>query len=677
MKIKSIGIENFRKLKKIHFECNNSISTIVGPNGVGKSSILEAIRLVKATLLASFDSETQGTLQNMGLFSAQQNNYLLDNLFGDETKPVIIDLKIQLTSSELEYVRSQIPNLAILRLQNKMGQSNRLNLISFLSTPQGQSQLAAIGNETLSSLNEFEKEKIANVKLIVNQNSLRGENGFHQELVSFIMRKSNYTETLFSIFPADRSFPTGDVNIQLGQQDINLQIQSYSIQPNVKFQRLKAAIISYLMLNNNNVSKIQDEFDLIFKNLIPGKELMGIRLETITGKLSVLIKEPETKAVYDIDFLSSGEKGLLLTLFLLRKTVAKGGIVLSDEPELHLNPAVLKNIIPFLKEYICKEKDVQLILTTHSAEILASTKEDEALTLLHLINEETISPIYKKDNTEAQEAIRCLGIKTSDLLFNKGVVYLEGNTDEEFISEVLKGITTGFKIQSLGGRGIVEKEIKVLQDSDKLGQLEGYHVFVLDLDNRPTALSNTENVKVIQWDRYSFENYLLNNDILYDVVKELNPQSFPSNRAEFNREIQKIAFSQIEKIVLRESYGFLIPQSITLQKKEIETNDIETVSQLLFSKLQDGKGFFEVLEENSFKKMFREKIEAKITETTEDWEVHWKNKCKGKELLRNIYTQYKLINYTLFIKNLIRAIKSEDAEEWKLIKSKIDPIVKK
>lgn len=429
------------------------------------------------------------------------------------------------------------------------------------------------------------------------------------------------------------------------------------------------------MINNNDITSIRNDFKLIFDNLIPGKELLGIKLEEATGKLSVLIKEVQNNSVYDIDFLSSGEKGLLLTLFLLKRTMANGGIVLLDEPELHLNPAVCKNIIPFLKKYICIEKNVQVILTSHSPEILTSTKEDDELLLLHLISDKTITPIYKKDNSEAQEALKCLGIKTADLLFNKGVIYLEGTTDEDFINEIFKGYISGFKIQSLGGRTIIEKEIDILQKSDNNGDLDGFHVFIIDYDNKPSKNIDTKNVKIIQWDRYSFENYLLNLAILYDVVKENNPKKEIASRAEFSKKVKELAFKQIESIAILENYGLMIPQSISLDKKNIVDNTLENISDFLGEKIKDTQKYFEVFDINRWKNDFKEKISLKNKELNEDWEENWKVKCKGKDLLLDVYKYYELKNFKLFIRSLIQENKSQNSEEWKIIKSKIEPII--
>jgi hypothetical protein len=488
------------------------------------------------------------------------------------------------------------------------------------------------------------------------------------------LRSPVFSDTFFTVFPADRSFPTGDIAIQLGQNEINQQVNSYSIQPNTKFARLKAAIISYLMINNNDISPIQEDFRLIFDNLLPGKELEGINLEQRTGRVSILIKEIDTGATYDIDFLSSGEKGLLLTIFLLLRTVRSGGLILIDEPELHLNPSVCQNIIPFLKLSVCKNKNAQIFLTTHSAEILASTKDDDDCRLLHLIGETTISPIYKNDNEEAQEAIKSLGITTSDLLFNKGVIYLEGTTDDDYINETLKGKVTGYKIQSLGGRTVVENEIKILQTADAKKTLKGYHIFIIDFDNKPTTLKNTDNVKIIQWDRYSYENYLLNLEYLYEIVKDLNSSKAPSNRGEFNKDIKGLALEQIPPLAISEVVKVLVPSSPSITKKETSGLNALQIAQLVSSRIEILKGDLLAFEKEKWEIEYVNKVELKIAEIKGDWEENWKNKCNGKDLLLSIANKYKISNYKEFIKKLIQSNKSNDSEEWKILISKLQPL---
>ena len=46
MKIKSVDITNFRGLSKIETELEKPVSVIVGPNAIGKTSVLEALFLL-------------------------------------------------------------------------------------------------------------------------------------------------------------------------------------------------------------------------------------------------------------------------------------------------------------------------------------------------------------------------------------------------------------------------------------------------------------------------------------------------------------------------------------------------------------------------------------------------------------------------------------------------------
>lgn len=50
MKIKSITIENFKSYKKIKINCDDKFNIIIGPNNIGKSTIVEAILLWEACL---------------------------------------------------------------------------------------------------------------------------------------------------------------------------------------------------------------------------------------------------------------------------------------------------------------------------------------------------------------------------------------------------------------------------------------------------------------------------------------------------------------------------------------------------------------------------------------------------------------------------------------------------
>lgn len=71
------------------------------------------------------------------------------------------------------------------------------------------------------------------------------------------------------------------------------------------------------------------------------------------------------------------------------------GIILIDEPELHLNPAFCRRLLPFLIEECLVPMDRQAVICTYSPEILAMAFDDARCKLFNLVNPRLMSPILK------------------------------------------------------------------------------------------------------------------------------------------------------------------------------------------------------------------------------------------------------------------------------------------
>ena len=82
---------------------------------------------------------------------------------------------------------------------------------------------------------------------------------------------------------------------------------------------------------------------------------------------------------YPFDGLSSGQKEIISTLFLIWKyTKDEPGIVLIDEPELHLNAEWRRS---FIKNLFSMARNNQYIIATHSKDIFASGDENRRIML--------------------------------------------------------------------------------------------------------------------------------------------------------------------------------------------------------------------------------------------------------------------------------------------------------
>jgi len=569
MKISAVKIENLRGLESVSFESKSKAIVIVGPNATGKTTILESIRLIKSLLMPSYFNEATEVLQLMNVRSQHLQTINLPALMRDPKKMTRIDLTIDLSDDEIRYVDSHLDDLAARRLKSRLGASQGqgadLALIQLLSTKQGLDMLAGIKEKEISpEYTQIKTSKQIRPGLIIENRSsgIRGTRAIDQEIVSLLDQENLPTESLLSYFPADRAMPSGEVNIQIGANDSAAQLKTHIAHPNTKYSRLKQYIVNQFVRSEEERKQLVEDFKIIFENLLPGKSLEALRVSK-AGSLNVMIKEPKTGYSYDIDNMSSGEKGLILTFLLMKRNIAKGGIILVDEPELHLNPAVCKKIMPFMLEHILNQEDKQAIICTHSPEILGFAFEHSECSLMHLRSSTDISPILKKDKEEVYEALKRLGTDQSDVLFSKGTLFVEGPEDVDLIDVGFSDVVAGFKVKALGGRSEVEKEILVLQENEKKGLLDTCHAFLFDRDKIICKLSSTEKVKVKQWERYCIENYLLDPEILFDVMKDaLQDQGTLGSRGDFSKRLKDLSGTVLRKTIALEKYHARFPPEL-------------------------------------------------------------------------------------------------------------------
>lgn len=66
MRLAQFVAKNFRALEDVEVEFDNRVNVIVGPNAIGKTTVLEAIRFSKALLAPRTQNESQQTIMALG-----------------------------------------------------------------------------------------------------------------------------------------------------------------------------------------------------------------------------------------------------------------------------------------------------------------------------------------------------------------------------------------------------------------------------------------------------------------------------------------------------------------------------------------------------------------------------------------------------------------------------------
>jgi len=648
MKLKKVRIKNFRRLTDVEFSLNQNIGVIVGPNAVGKSSIFEAIRLAKAVLFARMQDELRNVLISLGATSAHffQNNFQIDTtaLTGDPSQPLRVTLFISFSDEEIASLQESKSSLARNLSSILLGRSQddpQFDLRAYFSTEQGKSSLENSMKEIERSLDSLVAEKSIEFFVEFANQQIQTSAPVNNIFVGFLEQRLSPDKAILSYFPADRSMPAGEVQIQIGPQDFKAQADSHLAHAGNKYGRLKQTIVNQAIVAGLQNRNIKEEFDSIFETLLPGKEFIGLNQKP-TGLMTVLVKDIVSGRVFDIDSLSSGEKGLILSFLLFKTASVSGSIILVDEPELHLNPAVCKKIIPYLAQTILKDTDCQFLISTHSVEILRDAYETPEAELFHLRNDKDVSPVLMQDTASVREAIERLGVNAAQALTAKGTLFVEGDTDVALLEAAFPEILAGVLVQPLHGRAEVEKSIRELQIEEQKGSLKDKQAFLYDKDRKPSDLQSTKLVRVEQLQKYCIENYLLDETTLYDLIVQ-NSGNPPESRGAFSKDIKQIALEQLDGVILDGLLSRYRNLRVGVKKDEIKRKSLEEVADIQLEKLRDiNQEISEFLAQKTWKQSFLIEFQQKKTDESLLWENDWKILCSGKVLFEGLRNKYQI-----------------------------------
>ena len=105
MKINHLEIHNFRAIDHVAIESDSTMVVIAGPNGCGKSCVLDAIRLAKSAYGGYDPNEYRNWL---GEFQIDPNSPTdMRKVLRDKTRSAKIRIAVSLHNSEKEYISAK------------------------------------------------------------------------------------------------------------------------------------------------------------------------------------------------------------------------------------------------------------------------------------------------------------------------------------------------------------------------------------------------------------------------------------------------------------------------------------------------------------------------------------------------------------------------------------------
>lgn len=377
VRLKSIDISNYRSCISTHFETNTALSALIGPNGSGKTNILQAILLLKKISSFRPGHRTSRNLERASTCSLRCSfeviegeitysariKYITNEFNNDELVDTEEHWEIHWsngTSEQLSYP------LAVVRAP---AQDSYFMWIEHMARLEQKKRLEAGDKKaTSASLSDLLGEKLEDIERQVSAESpSRRALG---RIASFISKISYYSASQFTS-PADcpAFFEIESENVfprRFGSQRTShsrFLKDLYSLK-----QNNKAGFGEYERLVG------ESGINLIEKLEFHRVELPSSDIEIRTG--GEIVKKQIKRMLIVPHFIINGTKlspaqlseGTFKTLaVVLYLATDKSDLLLLEEPEVCIHHGLLSSLIELIKSYSGQK---QIILTTHSDYVL-------------------------------------------------------------------------------------------------------------------------------------------------------------------------------------------------------------------------------------------------------------------------------------------------------------------
>ena len=369
MFLKSMTLHNFRCFSDLKVNFNNRLTVLVGNNGAGKSTVLEAAAIVAGTLTSAMDG-----LTNYGIKKSDAHYKCFDlgsNVDVQPQFPVEITAVGTVDGQEISWVRN-------------------------LNSAKGRGGLASAKEMTRIAENYQNRMRSGDKELKLPIISYYGTGRLwnqHREKKNDIFEKNSRSN--------------GYIDSLDGAANDKLMMKWFQKMTMQQFQR--GELIP-------EFTAVRMAMEQVFSS-IAGVSDVQVQFNLDTGDIDVLYFDNNKEHIrIPVSLLSDGYKCTIsliadiayrmaiLNPQLLDKVLTETeGIVLIDEIDLHLHPSWQKRILKDLMEVFPK---VQFIVSTHAPEVINSVKQESIVVLSHNKVMPAMNETYGKDaNTILREVM--------------------------------------------------------------------------------------------------------------------------------------------------------------------------------------------------------------------------------------------------------------------------------
>ena len=566
MTIKRLEIHNFRAIDHVAIDSDSTMVVIAGPNGCGKSCVLDAIRLAKSAYGGYDPHEFQNWL---GEFQIVPNSPAsMQKVLRDKNRSAQVSMVIGLHSNEVEYLRSNANDIC-----ERMAVSIVLPGVVFeewrqrvqASGQHAQQVITQIQSIATSLSAELSQRLAVNVHQGVVDIDPTGKVSLSSNLVLQAVWSTYEPQSvgIVDYHGPQRYFSRellGGVHLSLKTQEEGQRqsvLYNYAAKyANIKTQMATEYVIHALRQQGGNPLKgrelLSETLQELFNRFFPGKEFQGVKAND-QGELEFAVTV-QGGDKHDINDLSSGEKEILFGYLRLRNNAQHQSIILLDEPELHLNPKLIQGLPQFYEKYVGTDLDNQIWTVTHSDAFLREAISSNGTKVLHM--REATSDLMGRNQIqeiggrrEEENAILELIGDIAGYRPGGKIVVFEGEGsefDKRMAAKLFPSFDRKMNFVSGGNRATVRRMHEVLDaQSDRTRMTFS----IVDRDDAAHVDANEER-GMFTWDVYHIENFLLEPSVILEVLKHtsLDGTAFESEQ-EVEEALKGVAHEHVEDMV--------------------------------------------------------------------------------------------------------------------------------
>ncbi len=694
MKIENLNIRNFRGITRVEMNNLGDMIVIAGQNGSGKSCIFDAVRLLKSVYGGYQNNEWQ---QWMGEFQIVLSNKSSDfkSLFNDSSKDLEIVCDFNLSQSERKFVHANALEL-LKDMIWKMELPEAYNWGGYRMA-----MFAAQIRDREPAVQKRAEDMLPQLITQLAQPMIKarcfipvGQQVFIENSVALSVMFSTFRPNDIGVIDyhsAQRHY--GRENVQ----GINLNLEATEQQRsqtalynasgkynNVKSEMaasyIKAALSEKAGFKDTPRS-LSDTLKGLFSTFFPEKEFLG-PVPTAEGALTFPVRMG-SGSVHDLDELSAGEKEILYGYLRIRNSAPKDSIIIMDEPELHLNPRLIRGLPQFYKKNLGEALGNQIWLVTHSDALLREVVGKENYDVFHMLpctsvanDEPQLKPL--KANADLELALVDLVGDLASFRPNGNVVIFEGGGDSDFDRRVVAALFPELQAKANLVSGTNKARVRALHETlataAEKGQLPFKFYAVVDRDTE-TVKAGNQQMSVFNWDVYHIENYFLNAAFIRKVLMALGTQHIPKEEDVVN-DLRIAATETMDSLTRHDLSAYansILVQSIST-KSDPSKSDIAGE---IFAAIKRSKT---KIDENLISKLSEDQIRGEEHSIKQRYQTAlangtWIKDFRGRDILRKYVGKHvPLASYEVF-RNLILSKMQDEGYRPAGMKAVVDSIL--